>query len=212
LDIVLTILQTISVIVLTILGFLPHTRSSKSEGLNLCGWVLLIVGSSIFILTTITKEIETRKTEEILHKQMEEVRERLFNVLAPRVMETPKKNSYAPVPEAAGQIQIKSPHDGSDVHARAYIEGTVSDPQAEVWVVVHPMETSAYWVQPTVTVKKDGTWKVMIYIGRAGGIDIGKKFEIMAVASTKKKFQEADVLDRWPEANRRSDLIVLTRK
>ncbi len=79
-------------------------------------------------------------------------------------------------------------------------------------MVVHPMEVSEYWVQPPVTVKKDGTWRVMIYIGRPGTIDVGKQFEIMAVANPKVKLNEGDKLRGWPEAQWKSEVIFVTRQ
>ena len=37
-------------------------------------------------------------------------------------------------------LVIDKPHDKAGVQERPYVEGTVSDPNAKVWVVVHPME------------------------------------------------------------------------
>lgn len=82
----------------------------------------------------------------------------------------------------------------------------------KVWVVIHPMEASDYWVQPSLTVKNDGTWKVMIYVGRPGRIDVGKQFEVMAVANPKVNLKEGDVLSGWPEAEWKSEVIELIRK
>src|SRR5438128_2749139 len=65
-------------------------------------------------------------------------------------------------------IQITLPSDRAQVPVRAMIEGIVGDPNAKVWVIVHPMETSDYWVQPSTTVKEDGTWRVQVYFGRGG--------------------------------------------
>jgi hypothetical protein len=109
-------------------------------------------------------------------------------------------------------LRITSPLDKSQVTERPFVEGTVSDPNATVWVIVHPMEVSDYWVQPSVTVKEDGMWKVKIYIGRPGRIDIGKHFEIMASANMKSKLKEGDVLAGWPEAQGKSQVIEVTRR
>lgn len=110
------------------------------------------------------------------------------------------------------KLRIAAPPDKAKVPERPFVEGTVTDPNAKVWVVVHPMEVSDYWVQPSVTVKGNGTWKVMIYIGRPGTIDVGKQFEIMAVANPKARLKEGDVLREWPEAQRKSQVIEVTRK
>ncbi len=109
-------------------------------------------------------------------------------------------------------INITEPTEGPAVPRRPFVKGTVSDPNAKVWVIVHPMETGNYWVQPSLTPKKDGTWKVMIYIGRPGTEDVGKHFEIMAVANPEKKLKEGDVLSGYPEAKGKTQVIELTRK
>jgi len=109
-------------------------------------------------------------------------------------------------------ISINSPLDKAKVTGRPAIEGTVSDPRAIVAVIVHPMEVGDYWVQQNVTVKKSGAWKVLINIGRPGTIDVGKHFEIMAVAKPKTLLREGAVLSGWPEAQATSEVVEVTRK
>src|SRR5687768_10657195 len=82
------------------------------------------------------------------------------------------------------KVRVTSPASGSAVPERPIVEGTVSDPKATVWVIVHPLEVSDYWVQPRVTVRENGTWRVQLNIGRPGRIDLGKSFEIRAVANS----------------------------
>ena len=110
------------------------------------------------------------------------------------------------------ELSIVEPKDGTKVPERPYIKGIVADPNAEVWVIVHPMEVADYWVQPRVSVRRDGTWKVNIYIGRPGRIDVGKHFEIRAVANPKAKLSRGDILRGWPEAKWSSEVIEVTRK
>lgn len=109
-------------------------------------------------------------------------------------------------------IRITKPKDGSSVPERPYVKGRVADPDAEVWVIVHPMEVSDYWVQPNVTVKRNGTWKVKIHIGRPGNADVGKQFEIVAVANPQERLKEGKILSGWPEAQWKSQVIEVTRK
>jgi hypothetical protein len=109
-------------------------------------------------------------------------------------------------------IIITDPEDGASVPMRPYVKGTVTDPDAEVWIIVHPMEVSDYWVQPSVSVKNDGTWKVMVHIGRPGDVDVGKEFEIMAVANPTEELYEGKILSGWPEAQWKSEVIYLTRE
>lgn len=110
------------------------------------------------------------------------------------------------------KINITAPPDKTQVPERPIVEGTVSDPGAKVWVIVHPMEVADYWVQPSVTVEKSGIWRVMVYIGRPGKVDVGKYFEIMAVANPEAALKEGVILSGWPEAQEMSQSIVVTRK
>ena len=107
-------------------------------------------------------------------------------------------------------ITITEPADGSKVVHREYVKGTVSDPHSDVWVVIHPVETSDFWIQPPVTVKNNGTWKVKAYFGRAG-MDIGKEFEIRAFANPASSLQEGKS-SNWPSSEARSDVIDVIRK
>lgn len=211
-DAILTIIQGVSVVVLTVIGLFDVTYDHVTKKLRTFGWILLTVASIIFISTTVIKEIETNRREERLHQQTDEIREKLFSLLATRVMEGPKEVFPTPTPKPTEQIQIISPQNSSQVSARTYIEGWVSEPHAKVWLVIHPMEVSSYWVQPTITVRRGGNWKVMAYLGRSGNIDVGKQFEIMAVANPKVSLKEGDVLGGWPEAQWSSQVIEVTRK
>lgn len=109
-------------------------------------------------------------------------------------------------------INISSPNDGDHVSERPIVTGTVSEEQAIVWVIVHPMETSDYWVQPAVTIRRGGIWRVQIYIGRPGNIDVGKHFEIRAVANPINELHEGDVLSNWPTAEAQSEVIEVIRQ
>lgn len=108
------------------------------------------------------------------------------------------------------KIAITNPSEGSKVVHREYVKGTVSDPNADVWVVIHPVETSGFWIQPPVTVKNNGTWKVKAYFGRSG-MDIGKEFEIRAFANPSSSLQEGESIN-WPSSEARSDVIDVIRK
>ena len=108
-------------------------------------------------------------------------------------------------------LAITSPAPNAKAGARAMVEGTVGDATATVWVIVHPLEVSDYWVQPRVTVKEDGTWKVMAYFGEAGRAHQGKRFEIMAVRNPKKRLSEGNKLAFWPEAEQASEVVEVIR-
>jgi|GEM_PF-1863335 len=109
-------------------------------------------------------------------------------------------------------IRMLEPQDGDAVPVNPTARGTISDPDANVWVIVHPLEVSDFWVQPFVTVKRDSSWKVRIHVGRPGSIDVGKHFDIMAVANPTINLYEGLVLKRWPEAECRTEIIEVTRR
>lgn len=111
----------------------------------------------------------------------------------------------------SSEICLTVPLDRAKVTGRPLVEGYVADVAAEVWVVVHPMEVSDYWVQPPVTVRQDGSWGVQIYIGRPGMIDVGKHFEVMAFANPYVQLWEGLVLSYWPEAEWKSDIVRIVR-
>ena len=110
------------------------------------------------------------------------------------------------------KLRITAPEDKAAVSERPIAEGTVANPSAKVWVIVHPMEVADYWVQQAVTVNTDGTWEVQIDIGRPGTVDVGKRFEIVAVANPKARFRKGDVLGGWPLAQWKSQVVRVTRK
>ena len=114
--------------------------------------------------------------------------------------------------EAMRPLRITAPADGAQVSERPFVEGTASDPNAEVWVVVHPMSVSDYWVQPRVNVREDGTWRVRIHIGRPGAIDVGEQFEIAAFVNPEVRMEQGDIFNGWPEAQWKSQIIEVTRR
>ena len=64
-------------------------------------------------------------------------------------------------------FRITEPQDMEKVLHRPLVQGTVSESNAEVWVIVKPENWSDYWVQPKAIVKENGTWKVRVDIGEA---------------------------------------------
>ena len=108
------------------------------------------------------------------------------------------------------QIKINEPQNGSLVSQRHDVAGTVSDSDANIFVVIHPVTTSDFWVQPPVTVNSDGSWKVRVYFGRSG-MDKGAEFEVRAFANPSDTLYEGKTVN-WPKAAARSDVIDVTRK
>ncbi len=181
--------RKLTFLMILLVGINSNVRGQTST--NLDSRALLIELGNMLI-----KIPETKEECQTLLKQIKAWQEKKLKQL-----EAPKST-----------LRITAPSDRGLVPERPLVEGTVADPNAEVWVIVHPMEVSDYWVQPSVTIKEDGTWKVLIYIGRPGTIDVGKQFEIMAVANPKVTLSEGKILSGWPEAQLKSQVIEVTRR
>jgi len=120
-------------------------------------------------------------------------------------VKTPTDTTRSP---RADTLSITAPEDGASVPEKPLVRGIVADAAANVWVVVHPMEVPDYWVQPRVTVSGDGRWTVQVHIGRPGTEDVGRYFEVMAVA----QLDEGKVLPDWPGAQWKSRVLLWTRR
>ena len=108
-------------------------------------------------------------------------------------------------------VSISTPKSGSQVPRRPKVEGWVKDPTAPVWVVVHPIASSGYWVQPAVSVHSKGHWKAGVYIGQLGTEDVGQLFEICAVACPAEELSEGMRLQGWPSAKWVSPVVQVER-
>lgn len=138
------------------------------------------------------------------------------NTPAPVSTATPVgQSNRGPSPTPAVNTQqlkvfITEPQDGATVLVRPFVTGTVADPSARVWVIVHPTEVGDYWVQQAASLRDDKTWRVQTYVGEPN-TPAGTRFEIRAVANPKAQLSEGKVLDRWPEAQWMSQVIEVVR-
>lgn len=117
---------------------------------------------------------------------------------------------YPPL-DANRRITITAPCEGAKVAPRHFVEGLVSNENAQVWVVIHPMEVADFYVQPTVTVREGGKWKVLCYFGEPGQHS-GKRYEVMAFANPKEKMNQGKLLGNWPAAEAKSQVIEVVRE
>jgi hypothetical protein len=136
----------------------------------------------------------------------------LVLLFLPRLLRASPSAAASPHPGSSNTIAITSPKDEERVPERPLVVGSVSDPRAQVWVIVHPVETAGHWVQPVVVNDGNGHWKVQVYIGRPGELDIGKQFEVRAIANPKAPLREGEILGCWPEAEWQSQVIRVFRK
>jgi len=117
-----------------------------------------------------------------------------------------------PTTQANNPLRITAPTDNEQVEELPFAEGTVSDANATVWVVVHPMEVTDYWVQSSASVREGNKWRVQIHIGEPGTAHVGKHFEIMAVANPKPDLKNGEKLKAWPAAKWKSQIVEVVRK
>ena len=111
----------------------------------------------------------------------------------------------------ADKLEITSPTDGATVTTRELVGGTVSDSKLNVYVLIHPLTTNLWWVQNMPTVGPDGKWQSFCYFGTEN-LGIGEPYEIIAVATSKKKlYQPGDTLEIVPLDLLRSRIVTVRR-
>ena len=111
-----------------------------------------------------------------------------------------------------GFFEISNPINGESAEWRTKVTVKASKPFAEVWVVVRPLETRDFWVQPKTTLQANGEWETMIYLGGKGTSHIGKVFDLRAIANPVDSLQEGLVFPGWPRADMKSDVIRVARR
>ncbi|HUW14611.1 MAG TPA: hypothetical protein VM537_33130 [Anaerolineae bacterium] len=108
-------------------------------------------------------------------------------------------------------VRITLPKQGQSVVHQQLVTGTVLNPTTDVWVVVHPMATPGFFVQPRVGVRSDRTWSVYAFFGSGPSTDAAQEFEVGAFANPKVRLAVGQVLSDWPEAESRDIVGVVTR-
>ncbi len=109
-------------------------------------------------------------------------------------------------------LEISAPVNGGLGEWRTKVVGTISQPSSEVWVVVRPLETRDFWVQPKPTVHANGEWETFIYLGSNGTAHIGKVFDLRAIANPVDSLEEGLVLPGWPRAESKSNIVRIARR
>jgi|GEM_PF-7007214 len=107
-------------------------------------------------------------------------------------------------------ITIINPSDSAQVAHRERITGNVSDPSAEVYVVIMAELVNQYYVQPDVTMDDDGNWSVLAFFGEKSTAP-GTPFLIRAFSNPKSKLKIGRI-DKWPKAEATSEVIYVTRR
>lgn len=108
-------------------------------------------------------------------------------------------------------VTISQPQPDATVEQRDTVAGSVSNPKTQVWVVIHPIGTNMFWVQPPATLNPDGTWSVRAYFGREGMLDSSNLYEIRAFIDPRDPLQSGE-RPNWPLAAAQSSSVTVTRK
>jgi len=125
------------------------------------------------------------------------------------------KNEVSPAKrllKLIGYVRIYYPLNRASVPRNTFIAGEVSDSSFSVWVIVHPM-ASNYWAFEA-QVEQDGKWRTDVTIGREppeGNADVGKEYQIMAIANPKIHLKEGEY-HSWIDAEYKSDTITVIRQ
>lgn len=111
-------------------------------------------------------------------------------------------------------LSITEPQNRSEVCWRERIRGTISDINLQVYVLIHPMTTNTFLVQP-LPEERESSWEAYCNFGKPEK-GIGEHFEIIVVASKNKKlFKEGETLSypllNNPNILHKSKPVMVTR-
>lgn len=179
-----------------------------SGNLTLRGRTCLAVGALSLVAFIVGDAVSKELTERRHQREIGA----LFTQLSRLVMLVEAKGlQLPPAQPATAFVSIQEPGNREAVRFRHRVKGTIEDPAVNVWLIVHPLDTGAYWVQPRVVTGRTGTWETEAYFGRPSNIDVNREFEVLAVADPTEELQEGQVLLNWPESKWRSSIVTVVR-
>jgi hypothetical protein len=107
-------------------------------------------------------------------------------------------------------VKITAPEQAAEVVRETIVAGTVSDPKARVYVLVHPLRVKPWWVQRVpAPANNDGSWQTLCYFGEAGR-GLNEQYQIIAIV-TDRTFSEGDQLDDVPSDVAHSEVVTVKR-
>lgn len=118
------------------------------------------------------------------------------------------------------EVNISEPQNGASVTRQYLVKGTVSDSNARVFVIVHPLAVSEMWVQQRPIVDGKGNWQALANFGMEIIRPDGEQYEVIALATndnflvtwaTGNSLSEGQKLRSLPRKSNRSNLITVTR-
>jgi hypothetical protein len=184
---------------------------SDPSGLMTLARRVLVAGCAFLVAILVGAQISHVVVTQRLQSRRSELLDAIFAQTAAQAMTSSGGLRFEPTAPRSESVRILQPSKGALVAGKTLIEGTTTDPSAEIWVVVHPLDTASYWVQPRAEVR-GRTWRTEGYFGRMSNEDAGKSFEVLAVIGPKVELREGQILDRWPDSLAVSDAIAVTRE
>jgi hypothetical protein len=107
-------------------------------------------------------------------------------------------------------IDVTGPKSEDKVQEVTDVVGKVSDPKAQVWLVVKPQHASDCWIQTAAAVGKDGKWSVEAHFGDRNTHN--ESFDIIAIANPKNDKTREGKTKCWPEAASKSKVVHVKRE
>jgi hypothetical protein len=107
-------------------------------------------------------------------------------------------------------IDIKGLKNDDKVQEVTNVAGRVSDPKAQVWLVVKPQHASDCWIQTAAAVGNDGKWLVEAHFGDRNTHN--ETFDIMAIANPTNDKTHEGKAKCWPGAGSRSTVVHVKRE
>lgn len=112
-------------------------------------------------------------------------------------------------------ITIISPTENGNVSSRNIVKGTstnISGSNLNIYVLVCPIESQEWWVQPNVKLLSNGNWSTNAFFGDQANLqkDSGKKFMITVIA-TSTKLERGRTLEDIPENVYQVDITEVVR-
>ncbi len=114
-------------------------------------------------------------------------------------------------PTQRAEIAITSHASNSEIARIVTLSGTVSHADARTFLIVHPLGSYSYYVQP-LGENRQGRWSANAIIGREGRRGAGREFEVRVAVDLTGTLNEGTKLNGWPDVGGLSAPVFLIRR
>ena len=108
-------------------------------------------------------------------------------------------------------ILITSHASNTQISRVVNLSGTLSHPDARVFLIVHPLGSYTYYVQ-ALGQNRQGRWSATAIVGREGRRSKGREFEVRVAADLVGTLAQGDKLSGWPDVGGLSGPVFLIRQ